>query len=257
MGFRRESKPLIHLCPRKGRMKPLYSEGEFKKARSRQRLPLQCRHCEKPFLVPKHQILHALNPSHSNTGDFCSHKCQRLHENPPIIVQCVQCQRDFKKLPNQIKRSPRHFCSCSCAAKYHNTHKTTGTRVSKLERWLQVQLPTLYPGVEFHFNRKDAINSELDIYIPSLRLAFELNGIFHYEPIYGPKTLANVQNNDQRKFQACLEQGIELCLIDVSRMVNFKEQGAAKFLEIIRGLIDKVTVRTAAGLTRIELASTT
>jgi len=43
----------------------------------------------------------------------------------------------------------------------------------------------LYPDLVIHFNKKDAINSELDIYIPSLKLAFELNGIFHYEPIFG------------------------------------------------------------------------
>jgi len=118
--------------------------------------------------------------------------------------------------------------------------------VSKLEKWLHAQLPDLYPGVEFHFNRKDAINSELDIYIPSLRLAFELNGIFHYEPIYGPEKLAGVQNNDQRKFQACLERGIELCIIDVSRMVNFKERRALEFLEVIREVLRRRGCVTSA-----------
>ena len=111
--------------------------------------------------------------------------------------------------------------------------------MSKLERWLQEQLPKLYPDLEFHFNRTDAINGELDIYIPGLKLAFELNGIFHYEPIYGPEKLDKMQTNDARKFQACLERGIELCIVDVSRMIHFKEKGALKYLDVIQRVLSR------------------
>jgi len=105
--------------------------------------------------------------------------------------------------------------------------------------WLEQQLPALYPSLEFHFNRKDAIISELDIYIPSLKLAFELNGIFHYEPIYGPEKLAQIQNNDERKYQACIERGIELCLIDVSSFSYFKISGAERYLDMMKSIINK------------------
>lgn len=105
--------------------------------------------------------------------------------------------------------------------------------MSKLERWLQIKLNASHPSLIFDFNQKGAINSELDIYIPGLKLAFELNGIFHYEPIYGPEKLAGIQTNDMRKFQACLEQGIELCIIDVSQMIHFKEPKANLFFDII------------------------
>ena len=69
-------------------------------------------------------------------------------------------------------------------------------------------------------------------------LAFELNGIFHYEPIYGEKKLNQIQNNDTRKFQACLEKGIEMCMIDVSSLSYFKPANAKKYLDIVCGLID-------------------
>lgn len=85
---------------------------------------------------------------------------------------------------------------------------------------------------------KDAINSELDIYIPSLKLAFELNGIFHYEPIYGQDKMNQIQNNDNRKFQACLEHGIELCIIDSSKLTYFKPANAQKYLDIITQVIN-------------------
>jgi len=141
--------------------------------------------------------------------------------------------------PSQSKRGNHNFCSKSCSGKWNNAHKKHGTRRSKLEIWLEKQLPSLYPHFEFHFNRRDAINSELDIYIPDLCLAFELNGIFHYEPIFGPEKLASTQNNDERKFQACVEAGIELCIVDVSSQKYFKPKSSQKFLSIITSVINK------------------
>ena len=141
-------------------------------------------------------------------------------------------------MASEKSKSGNQFCSRSCSNKYNNARKTKGTRVSKLEVWLSKQLPELFPDLEFHFNRKDAINSELDIFIPKLKLAFELNGIFHYEPIFGSEKLSSIQNNDDRKFQACIEAGIELCLVDVSSMTYFKPKKGQKYLDIITNIIN-------------------
>lgn len=213
-------------------MIPLYTQEEFDQAKSRQLLPLQCKHCGKTFYKEKHYL-----KQKTSTWDFCSQHCKAEYFNPPIFIKCEQCGKMLKKQINQIKATKHHFCNHSCAGTYSNTHKTKGTRVSKLEKWLATKLPEIYPNLEFHFNRKDAINSELDIYIPSLRLAFELNGIFHYEPIFGKDTLDRCQNNDQRKMQACLENVIELCIIDASRHRYFKEATCLPFLKIIQDII--------------------
>ena len=135
-------------------------------------------------------------------------------------------------------KSGNSFCSLSCAAKYNNTHKTNGNRRSKLEKYLEEKLIQLYPNIEILFNNKEAINSELDVYFPSLKLAFELNGIFHYEPIYGSEKLNRIQNNDNRKFQACLENEIELCIIDSSQQKRFNESTSEKYLKIIVDIIE-------------------
>lgn len=92
---------------------------------------------------------------------------------------------------------------------------------------------TNYPNEEILFNDKTAINSELDIYFPRLKLAFELNGIFHYEPIYGKEKLRQIQNNDQRKFFLCQQKGISLCVIDASKENYFKVERSKKYLDII------------------------
>ena len=217
-------------------MKPLFTDDELNTAKIGDKLSCECYTCQSIFFVEKRQII-----SHLNGGKdkcmFCSQKCNTSMQTK-IEVHCINCGNKFTKIPSQILRTKNNFCSKSCAATYNNTHKKHGTRVSKLEKWLESKLTILYPTIEFNFNHKDAINSELDIYIPSLKLAFELNGIFHYEPIFGSDKLNQIQNNDNRKFQACIEQDIELCIIDTSMQKYFKEQTSIKFLNIIQKIIN-------------------
>ena len=219
-------------------MQPLYTVAEFKAAKYTDRLPLNCKHCLRTFLRTKRRI--AVIIVEGRSGDFCSSKCCNQHHgnNPPLEVLCDQCGKSFKKKHSHIVVTKHNFCRQSCASKYSNAHKTKGTCVSKLEVWLSKKLPILYPTIEFHFNRKDAINSELDIFIPSLKLAFELNGPTHYEPIFGSEKLSSVQTNDHRKMLACAERGIELCVIDVSHQKYFKEHTSMIFLSFITDLIN-------------------
>lgn len=177
--------------------------------------------------------LYNVKHGHVYEHNFCSRKCFSLFQKTSIKVYCKQCNKQFFKKPNQIKKTNNNFCSRSCSAKYNNTHKKIGTKRSKLEIWIEKQLINLYPNLNIHFNRKDAIGSELDIYIPSLKLAFELNGIFHYEPIHGAEKLSQIQNNDKNKFQKCQENKISLHILDTSSLKIFKEDRAKKYLELI------------------------
>ena len=96
----------------------------------------------------------------SNWINHCSKKCADMGRIVKQEVICKQCGISFFKTPPNIRKSPNHFCNKSCAITYNNTHKTHGYKISKLEIWLSKELPKLYPDLEFHFNRKDAINSE-------------------------------------------------------------------------------------------------
>jgi hypothetical protein len=218
-------------------MKPLYTQEQFNDAKSRDKLPCECYVCKQPFYKVKYDIQKNLNSNTLHKIKFCSPQCTITKQE----VQCVQCDKIFSKSLSQIKKTKNNFCSKSCAGLYNSTHKTHGTRRSKLELYLEQQLTSLYPYIKFQFNKKDIINSELDIYIPSLKLAFELNGIFHYEPIFGTNKLSQTQNNDQRKFQACIEQGISLCIIDTSKQKYFKESTSKEFLSIITDIINNMS----------------
>lgn len=202
----------------------------------------QCSFCQQDYSVTwrKAKAIRYKVKS-ANKLHFCSYECRLngLNQKATPIINCLLCGKESKRSNGDIKKTKNSFCSSSCAAIYNNAHKTHGTRRSKLEVWLEEQLPALFPSLDFCFNRKDFINSELDIHIPSLNLAFELNGIFHYEPIYGADKLCQIQNNDGRKFQACLEKGIELCIIDSSKLSYFKPANAQKYLDIIVEIINQ------------------
>lgn len=171
----------------------------------------------------------------------CSKKCAGLQRTKTKTFLCTNCNVKITKSPSEIKKIKNVFCSQSCAATYNNKHKTHGTRRSKLEIWLEDQLNNLYPNLDILFNDKEIINSELDIYIPSLNLAFELNGIFHYEPIYGEDKLQRIQENDISKTKACHDSKIDLCTIDTSQQKYFKPKTSKKYLDIITTIINQRT----------------
>lgn len=219
----------------------LFTKKEFDETKSGGKLTLKCQQCGKSFLMPKSQVrafMKKSNKSIRHKGKFCSRTCKEKASITSVKCQCKQCNSFFDRRPGQLKKSKNYFCCQSCAATYNNHHKKHGSRRSKLEIWIENKLLQTYPKLQILFNDKTAINSELDIFIPSLSLAFELNGIFHYEPIYGVDKFNSIKSNDKRKFQACLEKGIELCLIDSSQMQHLTDKRAVKYLDIIRSIID-------------------
>lgn len=222
-------------------MIPQYTKEEFDNAHYLDLLGLLCKQCNNTFYRTKKKIRDALNPNLPMTYDFCSKKCKSKSEIKSQNVICSNCQITFIKKLAEIKKAPNHFCSKSCSATYNNKNKTHGTRRSKLELYLEKELTNLYPNIEFHFNRKDTIGSELDIYIPSLNLAFELNGILHYEPIYGINKLGQIQNNDISKSKACHDAKIDLCIVDTSRHKYIKESTSKQYLDIIINIINQRT----------------
>lgn len=219
-------------------MKQLYTQLEFNNAKGNDKLPLECQNCNKIFFAKKSYIKTTKNKF--NAFKYCSRKCmgEYFTNINTKTIKCINCDRLIIRNLYQYNKSKNHFCSRSCAATYNNTHKTYGNRISKLEKWIKEQLDKLYPTLEIHYNKKDIINSELDIYIPSLKLAFELNGIYHYEPIHGPTKLAQIKNNDNRKFQACHENNISLCIIDTSQQNYVKPKTSQKYLDIIINIIN-------------------
>jgi hypothetical protein len=202
---------------------------------------VSCNHCSTYFYKKPAEI------KRSSTN-FCNRNCaveyrKSLKYLYYTEVECLNCTTKFNKKNSEIAKSPNNFCSKSCSASYNNTHKTYGTRRSKLEIYLEEQIREHYPYLELICNQKTAIESELDFYFPQLRFAIELNGITHYEPIYGEDKFEKIQNNDKRKVIACYEKDIEIAIIDSSSCKYLSPNNKEKYKNIVFDLIEKVRHR--------------
>ena len=201
------------------------------------RIPCKCNNCNRIFDVEKKKVKYGIKIGW-NIGMYCNSECSNMSKNRSVDVICLNCNKNFIKIKSQIKKTNRNFCCHSCAATYNNKHKTKGIRRSKLEIWLERKLTNIYPNLEIHFSRKDTINSELDIYIPSIRLGIEINGIHHSKPIYGNNKLEQVKANDIKKYDSCKANDIELLLIDTSNQLRFTEKTSIAFLDVITNVIE-------------------
>ncbi len=162
-----------------------------------------------------------------------------------VETSCGFCNKPMKSKYSEINKSKSKlvFCSSSCSCSYHNRNKSHGVRRSKLENFLEDKLISLYPNLEFRFNDIKTIGMELDIYIPSLNLSFELNGIVHYKPIYGEFKFSKIKYNDLLKLEKCRDNNISLTVINTSCQKIFTENSSKVFLNTITDIINGASGR--------------
>lgn len=201
-------------------------------------ITLNCQNCKEDFPLKQHQINKILNPSRRDKGKFCSMNCFLAAYRNQITYNCEMCSKERTVNKHHYSRCKHHFCSKNCSAKFYNSRRTKAYNPSKLERYLQEFLPKLYPSLDLLFNDKSCIGYELDIYIPALKLAFEINGIVHYEPIYGDIELLRIQANDARKIEICKLNGIEIISLDVRGKNNRSKKYYEKFLNIVSNTLN-------------------
>ena len=221
-------------------MKMLIPVEELKNKKSREFIALECIFCKKTHYRQKNLILRVLNGDLKNTnkGCFCSKNCCYAFCKKKVKLNCKICNKEFEREYNQYIKFSNSFCSSSCAAIHNNKNKKYGYRRSKLEKWIEEQLISLYPNLDLHFNRTDAIKAELDIYIPNLKLAFELNGIVHYKPIFGEKKFLATRNKDSYKIETCLKSKIDLHIIDVYNNRKRANENNNTYLDKIISIIN-------------------
>jgi len=204
-------------------------------------IELICYACNLYFIRKKSQINKTLK---RNQPLYCSTRCMTSQKSIKYRVpkECSCCSKKITVRLGAIKKSNtgRFFCNHSCATTYNNKNKTHGNRRSKLEVYLEEQIQLHYPELNCEYNKHKAIDSELDFYFPTLKLAIELNGIFHYEPIYGQDKLNKIQNNDKQKSILCNENGIEFCTIDSSKCKHLTQSHKDEYWSIVNNLIKNI-----------------
>jgi hypothetical protein len=214
---------------------------EYKKYKGKDLIPFNCSGCGR--LYYKSQRVSRQFIFKGYKVGYCDNQCQNSVKKTSVSEPCKQCGEIVVRTLSDRKAVKNVFCDSSCAATYNNSHKKHGTRRSKLELHLEEYIRKEYPDIELICNGKMAIQSELDFYFPQLRFAIELNGIVHYEPIYGQDKFERIQNNDKQKNICCYEQGIELAVINISKISYLTKKIKDHYSEVVRELLLQVIQR--------------
>jgi hypothetical protein len=202
-----------------------------------------CLHCNKIFPLEKHRVQRA---AERGTGKYCSQTCARHARRTSQEVNCVNCETLFRKQSVELKRTGNHFCSRSCSAQFNNRHKNLGaSRRSKAEDYLSDLIRRDFSSLEIIQNDRSLLSSalEIDIVIPSLKLAIELNGPLHYFPLFGHEKLARIRAADHSKQIEIKSIGYDLLVIDISASGYFKKVKLMLddyYLSRIRPLLEKL-----------------
>tara|TARA_Y100000310_G_scaffold180635_1_gene180558 strand:- start:16289 stop:16945 length:657 start_codon:yes stop_codon:yes gene_type:complete len=148
---------------------------------------------------------------------FCSQRCKHNYyiKISNFKAICDFCSKKFIKRKSQIKKSKsgKSFCSSSCAAHYNNKLRRKSRR-SKIEIKFYNMLVKEFPNLDILANDKTMLDGlEVDVAIPSLKLAIEWNGAVHFKPIYGKEKLDKVKQKDKEKLKIASNKNINLIVI--------------------------------------------
>ena len=179
-----------------------------------------------------------LSESKRFPNHFCSKDCKWIHSNKQIEVQCLNCNKLFKKKESKIKTQPRHCCSIQCFRMLAKYKKNWGSNRSKLEIYVEKRL-TEELALNIIYN-DTSVGYELDIYLPEMSFAIELNGVTHYKAIYGEEALLKRQEIDRLKAEECVKRNIKLIVINVSEDKNNKRTLEKRYNEIKNLILSRV-----------------
>ena len=173
---------------------------ECRSANNDKRQDIECANCKKKMRLPPSKI-----SGRSNV--FCSKECADSFQTTKKWITCSWCGKPFQQHLCIISRCKHNSpcCSRDCAAKL--VYKE-----SFIEKEFEDLIKPL--GLKYERNCRTIVSPmELDFWLPGIKYAVEINGICHYEPIYGEYVLEAQKARDRLKRRKCKQQGIKLRVV--------------------------------------------
>lgn len=142
-------------------------------------------------------------------------------------MNCLTCGKQFEKIKCNANRTKKSFCCPQCYYNYPDKIERLACHRSKVEDYLLSILTKDFPQLGIIPNDIGIIGNglEIDLAIPSLKIAIEINGPTHYTDIYGQENLIKTQARDKRKVDSLVNLGYQLFIINIS---NYKNSRQAK-----------------------------
>lgn len=118
----------------------------------------------------------------------------------------------------------------------NNAVRATSKVGSKLEKYLHHKLLVDGYKVEFH-KEQTLVNTKLqiDLFLPSINLAIEVDGPSHFAPVWGDDSLSRNKKYDSKKEGLILGKGWNLL-----RIIQTKDFSEARSLIIYKKLLDVI-----------------
>lgn len=170
-------------------------------------------------------------PPRPSSSLFIGPVAPKTPRSKPIILtlKCGGCGKDVQRRKSELLKSKHGipYCTKSCRMKHYNENilKPSSCHRSKAEDILLELIRHDFPTLDIKPNNRDVVPGglEIDIYLPTLKLAIELNGPVHYLPIYGEERLESVKNKDARKCLELQQLGITQLTFDISHLQTTKK----------------------------------
>lgn len=200
----------------------------------------KCRNCGcavKPTAAQRWKLKKGLIP-----GIYCSRSCKAAASKRRLTEKCAVCGKDTTRLMSQVRKSKsgKIFCSPECGTIWSNWKGPKFNATSILEREIGEKLKADFPDIEIELGNRTVLDSSVDIWIPGAKVAIEINGPHHYQPLRGSiKSYINTIKNDLRKIRQAQEAGITMYVLD-ARLLRGKK-AFDRYYPQVAALVKKVS----------------
>jgi hypothetical protein len=151
-----------------------------------------------------------------------------------LIQRKEKARQNWESLPDDIKNNILREANIAV-----RQASKTG---SKLEKFIFKAL--LKDGYRVEFHKEQTLSNtklQIDLFLPTLNTAIEIDGLSHFEPVWGHDTLARNQGYDNKKTGLMLGKG--LVLIRIKQVKDFSPSRAKVLYNDLKIILQNIQTK--------------